>query len=152
MWGDGELLQAEATDSTEKRGDTVAGKGQAEPGKLGAAFDDRFRGGRGGQETQGPSILSRDLVHLWAKPARDGTGSLVLRECAMLAPEMVDEAIRSKPETCEQFLASRRVEKLQRASVVGNASMADQPSTILFPQPTPGTVFSLPDIWVNLRH
>lgn len=29
--------------------------------------------------------------------------------------------------------------------------MAGQPSTILFSQPTPGTVLSLPDIWVNLR-
>lgn len=69
----------------------------------------------------------------------------------MLAPEMVDEAIRSKPEICEHFLASRHVEKLQRASVVSNTGMAGQPSTILFPQPTPDTVLSLPDILVNLK-
>lgn len=69
----------------------------------------------------------------------------------MLAPEMVDEAIRSKPEICEHFLASRHVEKLQSVSVVSNTSMAGQPSTILFPQPTPNTVLSLPDILVNLR-
>lgn len=35
--------------------------------------------------------------------------------------------------------------------MAGNDSMAGQPSTILFPQPTPSTVLSLPDIWVNLR-
>lgn len=62
--------QKPQTAHAEKRGDTVAGKGQAEPGKLGAASDDRFRGGGGGQDTQGPSILPRDPGALVGKACK----------------------------------------------------------------------------------
>lgn len=96
---DGELLHAEATDSTRRREVTQwqveARQSWESLGLLLMTDSEREEGIRKLRDQA--SCLGIQL-HLWAKPARDGTGSLALRECAMLAQEMVDEAIRSKPE------------------------------------------------------